>query len=131
MDKNYKTDNILKTLFDLFDISLDNESDDKKDDYENLNEVLFDLFNYFIGDNKCEDCKCEHEEPIEVNKQEVKFERPSSKLTTEQGLQLHKLTQEYVDTMVKPYAKNHMSEQAINDAYVGLYEFAAWILLKK
>lgn len=35
--------------------------------------------------------------------EEKKIERPSTKLTTEQGLQIHKLVQEYVDTMVRPF----------------------------
>lgn len=58
-------------------------------------------------------------------------ERPSEKLTTEQGLQIHKLVQEYVDTMIKPYNDGKLTDQQINDAYAGLYEFAAWILNKE
>lgn len=56
--------------------------------------------------------------------------RPSEKLSTEEGLQLHKLVGEYVDTMIKPYAKGIVDNNTINDAYAGLYEFAAWILKK-
>lgn len=63
--------------------------------------------------------------------EEKKIERPSSKLTTEQGLQIHKLVQEYVDTMVRPFNNGVLSNAQINDAYAGLYEFAAWILNKK
>lgn len=62
---------------------------------------------------------------------EKKIERPSAKLTTEQGLQIHKLVQEYVDTMVRPFNNGVLSNAQINDAYAGLYEFAAWILNKK
>ena len=62
---------------------------------------------------------------------EKKIERPSTKLTTEQGLQIHKLVQEYVDTMVRPFNNGVLSNAQINDAYAGLYEFAAWILNKK
>jgi hypothetical protein len=58
------------------------------------------------------------------------FELPSSKLTTEQGLQLHKITQEYIDTMIKPYNNGKLSTKQINDAYAELYEFASWILLR-
>ena len=63
--------------------------------------------------------------------EEKKLERPSTKLTTEQGLQIHKLVQEYVDTMVRPFNNGVLSNAQINDAYAGLYEFAAWILNKK
>lgn len=59
------------------------------------------------------------------------IDRPSTKLTTEQGLQVHKLVQEYVDSMIKPYNYGQLSNDQINDAYAGLYEFAAWILNKK
>ena len=63
--------------------------------------------------------------------EEKKIERPSTKLTTEQGLQIHKLVQEYVDTMVRPFNNGVLSNAQINDAYAGLYEFAAWIINKK
>ena len=63
--------------------------------------------------------------------EEKKLERPSTKLTTEQGLQIHKLVQEYVDTMVRPFNNGVLSNDQINDAYAGLYEFASWILNKK
>lgn len=63
--------------------------------------------------------------------EEKKIERPSTKLTTEQGLQIHKLVQEYVDTMVRPFNNGVLSNDQINDAYAGLYEFAAWVLNKK
>ena len=63
--------------------------------------------------------------------EEKKIERPSTKLTTEQGLQIHKLVQEYVDTMVRPFNNGVLSNAQINDAYAGLYEFAAWILNNK
>ena len=56
------------------------------------------------------------------------FERPSDKLSVDQKLQLHKITQEYVDTMIKPYNKGQLTNNQINDAYAGLFEFAAWIM---
>ena len=68
---------------------------------------------------------------IEEKKIEIKVpERPSSKLTTEQGLKLHKLVQEYVDTMIKPYNNGRLTQEQINDDYAGLYEFASWVLLR-
>ena len=57
-----------------------------------------------------------------------KFERPSDKLSVDQKLQLHKITQEYVDTMIKPYNNGQLNNAQINDAYAGLFEFAAWIM---
>ena len=59
-----------------------------------------------------------------------KFVRPSQKLSIQQKLQLHKIVQEYVDTMIKPYNDGHLTNGQINDAYAGLYEFAAWIMNK-
>ena len=40
------------------------------------------------------------------------------------------LHQKYVDTMVKPYNNGLLTNQQINDAYAGLYEFAAWVMNK-
>lgn len=57
-----------------------------------------------------------------------KIERPSDKLSVDQKLQLHKITQEYVDTMIRPYSKGKLTNNQINDAYAGLFEFAAWIM---
>ena len=54
--------------------------------------------------------------------------RPSEKLSVPQKLQLHKIVQEYVDTMIKPHNNGYLSNNQINDAYAGLYEFAAWIM---
>lgn len=59
-----------------------------------------------------------------------KFVRPSQKLSIQQKLQLHKIVQEYVDTMIKPYNNGLLTNQQINDAYAGLYEFAAWVMNK-
>lgn len=56
------------------------------------------------------------------------FNRPSSLLNVDQQLQLHKIVQEYIDTMIKPYNNNVLTNNQINDAYAGLYEFAAWIM---
>lgn len=59
-----------------------------------------------------------------------KFVRPSQNLSVQQKLQLHKIVQEYVDTMIKPFNDGHLTNGQINDAYAGLYEFAAWIMNK-
>ena len=58
------------------------------------------------------------------------IDRPSSHISTDIGLQLHKLVQEYVDTMIKPYSKGILDDKAINDAYVGLYEYSCWLYNK-
>ena len=71
-----------------------------------------------------------HEVPVEEEKkekEETTIPRPSANLPVNTGLQIHKLVQEYVDTIIKPYAKGIMNDKQINDAYAGLYEFAAWI----
>ena len=58
--------------------------------------------------------------------------RASEKLTADEGLQLHKLVQEYFDTMIYPYINkdDEKTKKTVNDAYVGLFEFGAWILKK-
>ena len=66
----------------------------------------------------------------EEPKESTKFIRPSELLNVSQKLQLHKIVQEYVDTMIKPYNKGALTTQQINDAYAGLYEFAAWVMNK-
>lgn len=64
------------------------------------------------------------------SEEEKKFKKPSEDLTISQKLQLHKIVQEYVDTMIKPYNNGSLTNQQINDAYAGLYEFAAWVMNK-
>ena len=66
----------------------------------------------------------------DIKESEPEFKRPSELLTISQKLQLHKLVQEYVDTAIKPFNNGILSNDQINDAYAGLYEFAAWILNK-
>ena len=70
------------------------------------------------------------EEPEEDENPKITFVCPSQRLTVPQKLQLHKIVQEYVDTMIKPYNDGHLTNEQINDAYAGLYEFAAWIMNK-
>ena len=69
----------------------------------------------------------------DVKKDEIvkhEINRPSKNIEVNIGLQIHKLVQEYIDTMIKPYAKGIMNDESINDAYAGLYEFACWIYNK-
>ena len=55
---------------------------------------------------------------------------PSKTLPTNVGLQIHKLTQEYVDKYIKPYKSDIFTTEKINNVYSALYEFAAWIYQK-
>lgn len=103
-----KDNTLVKNLCNLFDIDVDKIFDTLTDYAENVYEEAH-----------------KDDEP-----KTPELVRPSSKLTTKQGLQIHKLVEEYVDTMIKPYATN-MDTKVINDAYAGLYEFAAWILNKE
>ena len=67
--------------------------------------------------------------PVKTQKQEEP-ERPSIKIGTQTGLQIHKIVQEYVDTMIRPYNHGALTNEQINDAYAGLYEFACWLYNK-
>lgn len=62
----------------------------------------------------------------------TEIDRPSQKIDTQVGLQIHRLVQEYIDTMIKPYNPNigGLTNEQINDAYAGLYEFACWMYNK-
>ena len=66
------------------------------------------------------------------SEEQPKIQRPSQNISTEAGLQIHKLVQEYVDTMIKPYNPKvgGLTTKQINDAYAGLYEFATWLYNK-
>ena len=72
----------------------------------------------------------EVEDHTEEHDEEPKkeFKKPSELLTIQKKLQLHKIVQEYVDTMIKPFNNGILTNEQINDAYAGLYEFAAWIM---
>lgn len=139
-------ENFLKHLLDSVneDEKLDlTKKEDVEKFHEKINELreneafltLTQIFGYDLTDELDELDKFADntfQKAEEKRKQEEnKIERPSTKLTTEQGLQIHKLVQEYVDTMVRPFNNGVLSNAQINDAYAGLYEFAAWILNKK
>lgn len=71
------------------------------------------------------------EKPIDTKQkenEESKFTRPSDLLSVDKKLQIHKIVQEYVDTMVKPFNNGQLTDNQINDAYAGLFEFACWIM---
>ena len=76
-----------------------------------------------FADDYYADCQKEQKDKTPV------FEYPSQKLSIDDGLQVHKLVQEYVDTMIKPFNNRKLTNDQINNAYVGLYEFCSWLLL--
>ena len=83
--------------------------------------------------------KTAYEEAMKKNKEvtlnEPKEENvfPSSKIKNiDTKMQIHRLTQEYVDTMLKPYMeKGPNTTNNINNAYTALFEFACWIFNHK
>lgn len=92
------------------------------------------LFEVFNGTTYADDWK-EYAQSVydeaHKNDKPVEYpERPSKKLPIEAGLQIHRLVQEYIDTLIKPYSNGQLTQEEINDAYGALYEFAAWIYLK-
>lgn len=105
------------------------------------NKLFMSLMNLFTEDDSVLDSLVDladevynsaHEDDVKEAPvvEEPKFEIPSSKLTVDQGLKIHKIVQEYVDTMIRPYAPAETSNKTINDLYASLYEFAAWVLHK-
>jgi len=151
---DYKVNELVNLLNELFEFDKSGISDldiNKKEDREELiNELnklkespFFIMFSHFFGIdeedindiiNKINKYQQEEKKKISsgVVRTEVKdksevIDRPSQHINTQIGLQIHKLVQEYVDTMIKPYNHNQISQQQMNDAYAGLYEFACWI----
>lgn len=114
-------------LFDLLNIDMN----EWLDDVAELGEAIYNKKN---SDKKSvvkeavkqmERKEVDHTEKDEDIKE---FKRPSELLSINQKLQLHKLVQEYVDTTIRPFNKGVLTNDQINDAYAGLYEFGAWIL---
>lgn len=125
----------------------------KDDDYKKFNESLDKiseimnesemnpLFKLFLSDDLIDELrelgkeahdnndehKCECKKQCKCNKK-TEPELPSSKCTLEQQANIHKIVTEYVETIIRP--NTNMSDDVINDAYAGLYEFACWVLNK-
>ena len=117
-------------LFNLFNIDMDEWLD-------NVAELGEAIYNKNNSDKKSvvkeavkqmERKEVDHTEEDEEDEDTKEFKRPSELLSVDQKLQLHKLVQEYVDTAIKPFNKGALTNDQINDAYAGLYEFGAWIL---
>jgi hypothetical protein len=66
----------------------------------------------------------------EKKQEEKKFNRPSDLLDVNKKLQIHKIVEEYINTMIKPFNNGKLTDNQINDAYAGLFEFACWIMNK-
>ena len=113
-EKSKKEKSVVKTAIKQMERKEVDHSDED-DDYE------YEVDNYDEEEYKGEDTK-----NVKVKEQE--FKRPSELLSINQKLQLHKLVQEYVDTTIRPFNKGVLTNDQINDAYAGLYEFGAWII---
>lgn len=109
--------------------------DDLKDTVNELKDnPIFSLFADMFGidaNEFADEVMSRLEQSQNEKTEEHKFSRPSETINTEAGLQIHKLVQEYIDTMVKPFnVDGKLSDMQINDAYAGLYEFACWLYQK-
>ena len=130
-----ESDNSLFELLGIdFDELIDNLSELGKNIYECNNKEDLPNTQKDIVKNSVKQMERKEEDHSEENLEEdenpKEFKRPSELLSVDQKLQLHKLVQEYVDTTIKPFNKGILSNDQINDAYAGLYEFGAWVLNK-
>ena len=142
--------NFFKLLTDLSDLLNDEQFNDLLNELnDNLNELTKENKRESKNESKSRIIEILDKDDIDTHIKEVKPQleitevekqnetepeliRPSNKVSTEVGLQIHKLVQEYIDTMVKPYNPKNggLSIESINNAYAGLYEFACWIYNK-
>ena len=125
-----------QSIFNLFGIDIDEWLDSVEELGKNLYNAKKEIKNNtkdLVKEGVKQMEPKEYEEEDEEAKEDTKeqeFKRPSELLSVEQKLQLHKLVQEYVDTTIRPFNKGILTNDQINDAYAGLYEFGAWILNK-
>ena len=129
---NNGTFKLLSSLFGIDDEVYDNlleilekrrnELLEEKEDIQNTKEEI--KTNDYPTTKKVMD---KSEEP---KKEEI--HRPSQDISVEAGLQIHKLVQEYIDTMIKPYNPKvgGLTIEQINNSYAALYEFACWVYNK-
>lgn len=75
--------------------------------------------------NQSQEEKKEEERKKEEKK---KFSRPSDLLDVNKKLQIHKIVEEYINTMIRPFNNGKLTDNQINDAYAGLFEFACWVM---
>ena len=117
----------------------------KKEDFEKFNNLIKDLKDntylstifghlFDINMNEFYDSVEECAKAIYDNahKDDKKIDRPSDHIdNVDVKLQLHHLVDEYCNEYIRPYVKdNKEGKDIVNDAYTGLYEFAAWIYNK-
>jgi hypothetical protein len=143
----------LENLFNLASLFNDAQNIEKldltkKEDFDKYNQMLDELkditsknpfFGALINDEFIDNAKelgkqlhaSKDKEPIEDKEPEVVF--PSAKIENiDIKMQIHRLTQEYIDTMMKPYMeKGENTTNNINNAYTALFEFACWIYSHK
>ena len=143
---NYFLENIINDLSEINKSNIEeldilNDDDYKKfkssvDELKNSN--IFNSFSKIFGLNETtldsivdiiDEYRNEHKKKEEKNK----IIRPSENISTETGLQIHKLVQEYVDTMIKPYNPKNggLTIDQINNAYAGIYEYSCWLYQHK
>lgn len=67
----------------------------------------------------------------EANKEETPEQpsKPSDALSFVDNVKCHELTTEYVDSVIRPVTT--ASNEVINEAYVQLFEFCAWLMQKE
>lgn len=131
LESQFKGNSFLSSIFgkDVFDsirnlAEICHNSNTQESDIENC-------------DHNCSECEnecCVHEEVIGENEENnSKSILPSANISNiDIKMQIHRLTQEYVDTMLKPYMeKGPNTTNNINNAYTALFEFACWIYSHK
>lgn len=101
------------------------------DDLDLLLKKLENRRDQIIKDKHIQELSKSNKKVIDLSeeKDDNKLVRPSQNIDVNMGLQIHKLVQEYIDTMIKPYNPKNggLTTDQINNAYAGLYEFACWI----
>ena len=135
LEYQFKNNVFLSSLFgkDVFD-SIRKFADNYRNSLENNCDATDE---YETCDGNCTECNnecCVCDELTESNESndsnsEEKSVLPSANIKNiETKMQIHRLTQEYVDTMLKPYMeKGPNTTNNINNAYTALFEFACWI----
>lgn len=93
------------------------------------------LDGYGVADDDTDDTKeASSSRVIEIEDDFVEPDRhvlPSENLDDiDKKLEIHKIVQEYVDSEIRPYVEDNMTQEQISDAYSALYEFACWIMNK-
>lgn len=132
LESQFKGNSFLSSIFgkDVFDsirnlAEICHNTDTQESDKENCD----------YNCTECEkECHTPEEEAIcEDNENDSELVFPSANISNiDVKMQIHRLTQEYVDTMLKPYMpETPQTKNNINNAYTALFEFACWIYSHK